>query len=271
MLLSRPSTLRESLWLGASAAWLAVWLWQPGAMAAQALRAIGVLATGGFIALSLARPTAVFHRALAATCAAFAALAAWCVAFGVGWARLEAAVGRELGQVFSEVARRAEVAAGADAAVPFWQAAEAARDWAAVVPGIVFVQSLAGLSLGWMLHHAIARHPIGTPPGRFAGFRFTDQFVWLPVVGLALALLPDDAVARDAGANLLLIAIALYAARGMAVVRAAAGRVSVVATAAAAIAALVFLPFVVGGLSLLGLADTWLDFRRRMASPARGG
>ncbi len=27
------------------------------------------------------------------------------------------------------------------------------------------------------------------------------------------------------------------------------------------------MPFVVGGLTLLGLADTWLDFRRRM-SPA---
>ena len=26
-----------------------------------------------------------------------------------------------------------------------------------------------------------------------------------------------------------------------------------------------------GGLTLLGLADTWLDFRRRMASPATGG
>jgi hypothetical protein len=25
------------------------------------------------------------------------------------------------------------------------------------------------------------------------------------------------------------------------------------------------LPFVLGGLTLLGLADTWLDFRRRLA------
>ncbi len=271
LLLSRPSTLRESIWLGASAAWLAIWLWEPGGIAAQALRAVGVLATGGFVAVSLARPAPVFQRALAATAAAFAALVAWCAAFGVGWSRLEAAVGRELGQAFSAVARRAELAAGADAAAPLWQAAEAARGWAAVVPGVVFIQAVLGLILGWMLHHAVARRPIGERPGAFATFRFTDQLIWLPVGGLALALLPAEGLARDVGANLVLIAVALYAARGMAVVRSGAGRVGAPATTAAAIAAFVFLPFVVGGLTLLGLADTWLDFRRRMASPATGG
>jgi hypothetical protein len=271
LLLSRPSTLRESLWLGASAAWLAVWLWQPGAVAAQALRAVGVLATGGFLALSLARPWPIFPRALAATTAAFAGLVVWCAALGVGWSRLEAAVGREMGQSLSDVARQAELTVGADAAAPFWQAAELARGWAAVVPAVVFVQAVLGLTLGWMLHHAIARRPIGRRPGAFAGFRFSDQFVWLPVIGLALALLGPDATSRDIGANLVLVAIALYAARGMAIVRSGAGRVSAPATTAAAIAAFVFLPFVVGGLTLLGLADTWLDFRRRMATPATGG
>jgi hypothetical protein len=270
LLLSRPSTLRESLWLGASAAWLAIWLWEPGAVAVQALRAVGVLATGGFLALSLAWRTPVFQRAFAATSAAFAGFAVWCAALGVGWGQLEAAVGRELGHALTELARRAELAAGADTAVPFWQAAEAARGWAAVVPGVVFVQALLGLTLAWMLHHAIARRPIGDRPGRFATFRFSDQVIWLPVVGLALALLPQEGAPRDVGANLVLVAVALYAARGMAVVRSSAGRVGAPATTVAAIAAFVFLPFVVGGLTLLGLADTWLDFRRRM-SPATGG
>jgi len=35
--------------------------------------------------------------------------------------------------------------------------------------------------------------------------------------------------------------------------------------------AMLVLPFVVGGLTLLGLADTWLDFRRRLSTPATGG
>jgi hypothetical protein len=33
---------------------------------------------------------------------------------------------------------------------------------------------------------------------------------------------------------------------------------------------LLLLPFVLGGLTLLGLADTWLDFRRRL-TPVTGG
>jgi hypothetical protein len=268
LLLSRPSTLRESLWLGASTAWLVIWLWQPGAVAAQALRAVGVLVTGGFLALSIARPWPVFSRALAATSAAFAGLAVWCAALGVGWGRLEAAVGREMGQALSQFARQAELAAGSDVAAPIWQAAELSRGWAPVVPGVVFVQAVLGLTLAWMLHHAIARHPIGLPPGPFAGFRFSDQLIWLPVVGLGLSLLSRDSTARDVGANLVLVAVALYAARGMAIVRSGAGRIGAPATTAAAIAAFVFLPFVVGGLTLLGLADTWLDFRRRMATPA---
>jgi hypothetical protein len=271
LLLSRPSTLRESLWLGASAAWMAIWLWQPGGVAVQSLRAVGVLATGAFVALSLASRRPVFQRAFVASAAAFAALGLWCTAFGIGWSRLEAAVGRELAQALGEVARQAQAAAGAEAAAPFWQAAEAARGWASLVPGVVFVQAVLGLILGFALHHAVARRPLGEPPGRFASFRFSDQLVWLPVAGLSLALLPPEGAARDLGANLLLVAVALYAARGMAIVRSGAGRVGAPATTAAALAAFVFLPFVVGGLTLLGLADTWLDFRRRMATPATGG
>jgi hypothetical protein len=33
---------------------------------------------------------------------------------------------------------------------------------------------------------------------------------------------------------------------------------------------MVLLPFVLGGLTIVGLADTWLDFRRRL-TPATGG
>jgi hypothetical protein len=271
LILSRPSTLRESLWLGASTAWVAIWLWQPGGVALQALRALGVLATGAFVALALADRGTLFRRALLATTVAFVALGIWCVAFGLGWGRIEEAIGRELGQALSDVARQAQVVAGAETAAPFWQAAEAARGWAALAPGVVFVQSLVGLTLGYVLHHALARRPIGATPGRFASFRFSDQLVWLLVVGLALALLAGESVARDVGANLVLIAVALYAARGMAIVRSGTRRVGAPATTAAALAAFVFLPFVVGGLTLLGLADTWLDFRRRMATPATGG
>ena len=38
-----------------------------------------------------------------------------------------------------------------------------------------------------------------------------------------------------------------------------------------ALISMFLLPFVVGGLTLLGLADTWLDFRRRSSTPTTGG
>ena len=65
--------------------------------------------------------------------------------------------------------------------------------------------------------------------------------------------------------------LVLYALRGAAVFRAGAGRVSplgiVLLHGARPFSCL---PFVASGLTVLGLADTWLDFRRRMA-PTTGG
>ncbi|HEU5171292.1 MAG TPA: DUF2232 domain-containing protein [Gemmatimonadales bacterium] len=270
LVLSRPRSGREVAWLAAASAWLVFWLRESGGVADQALRAVGVLAVGGFLALSLARPAPLFYRALAAAAAAFVALGVWCAAFHIEWDRLKGAIARELGHAFGQFARQAELAAGADAAEPFWRVADAARSWAALVPGVVFVQAVAGLVLGWTLYHTVARRPLGDPPQPFAAFRFSDQLVWLPVAGLALALLAPAGGWRDLGANLVIVAVAVYATRGLAVVRSGAGRVAAPAAAAAALAAFVFLPFIVGGLTLLGLADTWLDFRRRPATPTGG-
>jgi uncharacterized protein YybS (DUF2232 family) len=58
----------------------------------------------------------------------------------------------------------------------------------------------------------------------------------------------------------------LYAARGLAVFSAGSKRVPRAVIAILGVVAMFLLPFVVGGLTLLGLADTWLDFRRRLAT-----
>jgi hypothetical protein len=70
------------------------------------------------------------------------------------------------------------------------------------------------------------------------------------------------------GANLLLVWAVLYAVRGLAVFAAGTRRVPTVVIATLSLIAMLLLPFVVGGLTLLGLADTWLDFRRRLAASA---
>jgi uncharacterized protein YybS (DUF2232 family) len=76
---------------------------------------------------------------------------------------------------------------------------------------------------------------------------------------------------RLLGANLLLVLGALYAARGLAVVATQSRGVAGPVAAVLVLISLFLLPFVVGGLTLLGLADTWLDFRRRLTAPATGG
>ena len=73
-----------------------------------------------------------------------------------------------------------------------------------------------------------------------------------------------------AGANVLLVWGALYATRGLAVVTFFGRRTPPVVLVALALITVVMLPFVLGGLTIVGLADTWLDFRRRL-TPATGG
>jgi hypothetical protein len=75
-----------------------------------------------------------------------------------------------------------------------------------------------------------------------------------------------------AGGNLLLVWAVLYAVRGLAVFTAGSGRVPGPVLATLTIISMFLFPFVAAGLTLLGLADTWLDFRRRLlpTSATRG-
>ena len=269
--LSRPSTLREWAWLVVTLAWMGAWLAPTGDATEQLLRASAVLITGGFLAITLAWKGSAFRRAVAAVGVAGLALTGWCIAFHVQWPELKATISHTVGRSFSDLARQADSTAGGDTGAVLRQMAESAPSWAALAPALVFLNALVGLLLAWTLYHGIAVRAMGDPPAPFRSFRFSDQLVWLPVAGLGLVLFPLAPAVRDLGANLLLVAVALYAARGLAVVGAGAGRLPRMMTTFMAIVALFLLPFVVGGLTLLGLADTWLDFRRRPASPATGG
>jgi uncharacterized protein YybS (DUF2232 family) len=142
------------------------------------------------------------------------------------------------------------------------------RTMAAFYPALLALASMAGLRLAWIWHHRIARHPLGSPPERFTAFQFSDQLVWGWVIGLALCLLPLPPFAREVGTNLLLVWAVLYAVRGLAVFFAGSKRVPGAVIATLTLIAMFLLPFVLGGLTLLGLADTWLDFRRRLTASA---
>ena len=268
LLVSRPATVREWLWLLAAVGWSAVWLQQAGGLGAQFARSAAVLVSGSFLALTLWRPSNRMCRALTATGGAALALVVWMVGLGLRWATLQAAVEEEMA-AFQTAMRR--TLSGAESWSEMSRQMSLMADTVSLLyPGLLALAAIAGLRLAWAWYHRIASRPIGAPPVPFSAFTFNDQLVWGWVVGLALALVPEPELARVAGANVLLVWGALYAARGLAVVTIAGRRTPPPVLIALAMVTVVLLPFVLGGLTIVGLADTWVDFRRRL-TPSTGG
>jgi hypothetical protein len=143
------------------------------------------------------------------------------------------------------------------------------HDAVAFYPALLGLESLAALALAWSFYHRTSRTRIGEPLGRLADFRFSDQLAWGLIAGATLVLLPTPGDWRTLGLNLLLFFGALYAIRGLAVVvwYLQAAHVSVPAIAALAlVAGLLSAPSAIG-LGLIGLSDSWVDWRSRARPP----
>jgi hypothetical protein len=269
LLLSRPRTAREWLWIIGTAAVSAIWLNQAGGLASQFVRAEAVLLTGTFLALTVWRPSGQFSRVVVAVALATLAMIVWMWHLGVGWAELQRAVEQDLWAHNRELVMRLEqIVPGRKADSLLAEMTAMVRTIGSFYPALLTLAGMAGLRLAWSWHHRIARRPLGPPPAAFSTFEFSDQLVWGWVVGLGLCLFPLPEVWRAVGANLLMVWAVLYAVRGLAVFTAGSHRVPRVVIATLGVIAMFLLPFVLGGLTLLGLADTWLDFRRRLAASA---
>jgi hypothetical protein len=143
------------------------------------------------------------------------------------------------------------------------------EDAVAFYPALLALESLAALALAWAVYHRISRARIGEPLSRLPDFRFSDQLAWGLIAGALLVLLRPTGDWAALGLNLLVFFGALYALRGLAVVAwyVRTLRVSAPAiTALALIAALLSAPASFG-LALIGLTDSWVDWRSR-ARPA---
>lgn len=149
-------------------------------------------------------------------------------------------------------------------------------------PGMMALQTLAGLALAWHVHRRLAplawtaegAGAVPVPRTRFKDFRMGDGWVWGIVAWLGVLILPVSNVLHVAGTNVGLVASTLYVLRGAAIVAtfAEAFGISVAAlviAAGAAAALAVPMLFVLPGLCTLGITDTWYQYRRRLAA-ARG-
>lgn len=271
-LLALPLSPRwKSLALGA-ALWVVGFGFPIGPLA-DLSRGWSLLLGGAFIGWTLWRPQwPVLTRALLALGVAALATAAW-LAVGAGWTAVDGRVREHL----LEVANLAFGRLQREGAASGWmeQLARSAGQMAELqwrlFPALLALQSIAALGLAsWLLGRIRGVTGGAFRVGPLRDFRFSDQLVWLLVLGLVLLLLPLGAVGARAGANALLFMGALYAVRGLGVLWFLLGGAPSAVTILFGVFALLFLyPLVLATAVLVGLSDTWLDVRGRAAKARR--
>lgn len=134
-----------------------------------------------------------------------------------------------------------------------------------VLPSMLALQSLVAMALAWSLFHRFSRTRLGDDLARLRDFRFNDHWIWSVIVGLVLALLPALEALRPLGVNLLVFFGALYAMRGAAVLAwfLRPGR-SLLGLVVGVALLLLLRDGAAIALGLVGLGDTWADWRRRI-------
>jgi len=145
------------------------------------------------------------------------------------------------------------------------------RMLAGFLPGLVLLQSLAALALAWALYHRLAKQPRGEPLAPLAAFRFNDHLIWGVALSLVIVLLPRLGWARALGGNLLVFFGGLYLVRGVAVLAAlalAAGFTGLLAYLVVLFLTVFLMPVVAAAALALGLTDTLIDWRLRLARAA---
>jgi hypothetical protein len=98
-------------------------------------------------------------------------------------------------------------------------------------------------------------------------FTFADHMIWLVIVAGALTLAPIPHPWSLIAGNVVLFVLALYAGRGLAVIQTALQPAPVGLAVVLSVGGVLLLPLALLVVTLIGLADTWLDLRRRMAPP----
>ncbi|MEP7324467.1 MAG: hypothetical protein ABI836_00840 [Gemmatimonadota bacterium] len=288
LLISGPVTPRAWRWTLVSVVLAAIWLGITQGIVDQVANAMAILMTGGFVVLSTSDRRGVFARASLAVLLALAGVAIWCGIWGIEWGDLRIALTREWWSVWRDLAANPRFGPRSlDARDLLERIADAGASMARLYPARLLLSGMLGLVITANWVEAATGKSVGRAAERLGKFRFTDHLVWLVILAVLVLLLPSLGVVHrmadrypvvdlmlytvqywsTAAENVLVVCAALYAVRGAAVLSrflrpGAAVFVIVIAT-------VFLLPFALAGLVLLGLADTWIDFRRPRESVAK--
>ncbi|HEY2825740.1 MAG TPA: DUF2232 domain-containing protein [Gemmatimonadales bacterium] len=283
LLASRPRTRGDAFLAIVAGGFSLWWLWQPGDLADQVLRAAAVMGTAAFVLTALATQWSVTHRAVVAIGAAASAVAAWLAVVGrtwweLGWSvahRAGFAARQSLSVVYGVMSRDGQPTPGA---AQWLKQAGTMMDttvqlMSAYYPATVALQMLAGFALATLLCRHLTTPAPGVPLGRLREFRFSEHLGWGAAIPLMILLIPKLAAAKVAAGNVLVVTVALYALRGTAVVAfalAMTGGGGLLLSVAIAFAIVFMSPVVLAGTVFLGVLDAGLDLRRRWTSPPAG-
>ncbi len=269
LLFSRPTTGREWVWIAITGAAFAFTLAGKPSLAQQTIRAGVATFTGALVVATLAGMRSLFNRAACAAAIATAATAAWFATFRLTFAGLQANLRGDLWQQYRSVLPALPsvppavgpdltAAASGDTAM---QLAEAVHILARYFPALLFLSAMVGAWLAWIWYYRIAHAPAGLPPRPFRDFTFNDHYIWAVVVAAAIALLAHAPLVQLAAYNALAVLFVWYLARGFAIVVTMLHSAPLLLKVILFVIGIVVLPF---GCVALGLADTWLDIRRRL-------
>lgn len=224
-------------------------------------RGWALLLGGCFVGLSIVRPKMkISDRALEAVFGALVLVAilmtlmsgAWNIVDWVISDRVRATVAQVIALVGSEGLAPALMTA-------FYQTAEVQI---LIFPALTALASMSALLLSWWLFIFFSGRS-EEALGLVKNFRFNDHLIWMLVVGLFLLFTRWSEPLQRLGSNAVVFIGALCAVRGAAVIVFITGGFSVLGYAMTLFGLVIVPPIVLGGAILIGIADIYLDFRKR--------
>ena len=221
-----------------------------------------------FVGLSIARPKMkISDRALEAVFGALVLAAilmtlmsgAWNIVDWVISDRVRATVAQVVALVSALLLSWGSEGLAPALITAFYQTADAQI---LIFPALTALASMSALLLSWWLFIFFSGRS-EEALGSVKNFRFNDHLIWMLVVGLFLLFTRWSEPLQRLGSNAVVFIGALCAVRGAAVIVFITGGFSVLGYAMTLLGLVIVTPIVLGGAVLIGIADIYLDFRKR--------
>ena len=231
-------------------------------------RGWALLLGGCFVGLSIVRPKMkISDRALEAVFGALVLVAilvtlmsgAWNIVDWVISDRVRATVAQVVALVSALLLSWGSEGLAPALITAFYQTADAQI---LIFPALTALASMSALLLSWWLFIFFSGRS-EEALGSVKNFRFNDHLIWMLVVGLFLLFTRWSEPLQRLGSNAVVFIGALCAVRGAAVIVFITGGFSVLGYAMTLLGLFIVPPIVLGGAVLIGIADIYLDFRKR--------